>query len=149
MKTQYYFKIFMNGNLVGETATATKKAAKEWLKKNLTSTHMGEWRRVGSRYGWTYSTTIGRTYSFVREAYAPYEDGEAWHALSAAMRTKYGTDYNMRELFDVRKMNQLEKRAYWALYSSTMLARGVSMEKLKTTELFKKLFPTPTLRLIS
>jgi hypothetical protein len=40
----------------------TKKARLAWIRKNVTSTHMGEWYKT--TYGYRYDTSIGRYYRF-------------------------------------------------------------------------------------
>lgn len=64
MKTE--FMILVNGIELLFRIPGTKRAAVNHIKRYLVSTHMGEWTRHGSRHGWTYSTTIGRYYSFIK-----------------------------------------------------------------------------------
>lgn len=58
------FLVSMNGESVGVVQGVSLTSAKRWVKKNITSTHMGEWRRV--ERGFEYATTIGQYFLFVR-----------------------------------------------------------------------------------
>jgi hypothetical protein len=68
-----YFRIYRNGNLVGETHGASLKEAKSIVRTGKVSigTHMGEWRRAPT--GYRYHTTVGVTVDFVRFA-RPYQE---------------------------------------------------------------------------
>lgn len=61
-----YFKVYRNGQLVGETNSASMAAARRFIKEGKVTigTHMGEWRRRVQ--GYTYNTTVGVTVEFVR-----------------------------------------------------------------------------------
>jgi hypothetical protein len=55
--------------IVNDTETfikipATKRAAQQFIKRYLVSTHMGQW--IKTERGWNYNTTIGKYYQFVR-----------------------------------------------------------------------------------
>jgi len=59
--------VFKNGVHVANLWPATKAHAKRFIKKEITSTHMGEWRKLSDNFhaeGWEYSTTIGVSYQF-------------------------------------------------------------------------------------
>lgn len=62
MKT---FTVYLNDSRVDKIKTADFKDAKRWIKVNVFSTHMGEWRKTTD--GYVYYTTIGRVYRFIRE----------------------------------------------------------------------------------
>ena len=55
-------KVILNGVCIDTILGASISGAKNWIKKNLTYTHMGEWSKFPQ--GFEYSTTIGRYYSF-------------------------------------------------------------------------------------
>jgi hypothetical protein len=59
------FSIYVNGTKLLFKIDGTKKAAKQYIQTFLTSTHMGQWRKIES--GYAYDTTIGKYYEFKRE----------------------------------------------------------------------------------
>lgn len=63
-KHTYRYRIYLNDTPTLDYIPATKRAAIQWVRNNVRSTHMGEWAKSGvDRY---YSTTIGRYYKFQR-----------------------------------------------------------------------------------
>lgn len=59
------FSIYLNDTKLLFTIPATKRDAVAFIKRYLTSTHMGGWRKVPG--GYEYATTIGKYYRFVRD----------------------------------------------------------------------------------
>ena len=57
-------QVLLNDKPVGKIEGGSLAAAKRWVQKNITSTHMGEWRRLPGG-GYEYATTIGQYYTFV------------------------------------------------------------------------------------
>lgn len=55
-------QVFMNDKPIGTTEGWSISAAKRWVRQNVTSTHMGQWRILEG--GFEYSTTIGQYYLF-------------------------------------------------------------------------------------
>lgn len=55
-------EVWKNGSHIANLWPATKAHAKRYIKKEVTSTHMGQWRKLPD--GWEYSTTIGAYYTF-------------------------------------------------------------------------------------
>jgi hypothetical protein len=58
------WNVYLNGKWIDKVG-GTKDDLKAWVKRNLTSTHIGQWRRISG--GHEYSTTIGRYYTFKME----------------------------------------------------------------------------------
>lgn len=61
---RYAYAVYLDGVLL-DTIPGRKKDAQKWVRAHITSTHMGEWRRV-NKIDLHYCTTIGRTYTFMR-----------------------------------------------------------------------------------
>ena len=70
-----YFKVYRNGQFLGETMTASKKEAQASIRSGCLlggiapgtiniGTHMGQWQRKIN--GYYYHTTVGVTIDFVR-----------------------------------------------------------------------------------
>lgn len=62
MRKPQVYLVYRNGELC-ERITGTKRSAKLWVAANVTSTHMGSWRKAYD--GYRYDTTIGVYYAFV------------------------------------------------------------------------------------
>lgn len=62
---QKRFAIIVNGVELMFDIPATKKAAQDYIRRYLVSTHMGQWVRIPG--GYEYHTTIGKYYSFVKK----------------------------------------------------------------------------------
>lgn len=64
MKFKYQFEVRVNLMPCLYNIPATKRAAKDYIRKNLRSTHMGQWIKQDD--GYSYDTTIGRYYWFIK-----------------------------------------------------------------------------------
>ena len=58
------FLVYKNDSLKTDVIDATKSAAKKWVRENVLSTHIGEWRKTSE--GYEYATSIGAYYQFRR-----------------------------------------------------------------------------------
>ena len=70
--SQEGFNVFVNDQLVGFIQGRNLRSCQDYIKQNLKSTHMGEWRKelgpgfpgLRKPFHYYYSTTIGKYYHF-------------------------------------------------------------------------------------